>query len=282
MDRRQFIAAAALTAAGCGGGWGDATIQMPAVLRSDLQFTYYLSLPGQMEKTADHTSLFWHAQFYGLDQLETEMQGRPHGLVLDCAPQLFIRSDKAALSPRAAADLHAFFADMSARGLLQRVRYLVPMDEPNLFCASEGDLRRAMDVMKAEAALWPELSGVQYACIYGEYADKLWCLDQFDLVGVDNYEQRSEILTRGAHAELMRALLPHQQVMVIPGAAYRQDPAPFVAYAHSEPRCWGVVPFLWCHVPGSVDQYGGLALEKQDAAAQARYRAAGMLTLNKA
>lgn len=176
---------------------------------------------------------------------------------------------------------HRVAFDMVPRHVVEELRYLIPMDEPNLFCASEGDLKSAMDTLKSVASAYAELKGVQYMCIYGARADRLWCLDQFDIVGVDNYDQKSEILTRGAHADLMRALLPHQQVMVIPGAAYGQDPAPFLAYAHSEPRVWGVVPFIWCHVSASADKENWLGLEKQDAAAQERYRQAGMVTLNR-
>ncbi len=282
INRRNFIAISALALAGCGGGsWGEIVIAMPAVLRTDLHYVYYLSLPGQTARVADHTDLVWHAQFYGLDQLEDELRGRPHGLVLDCAAQLFPwnNGSRSKLSAVAQNTLRSLFLDMRSRGLLSRVKYLTPMDEPNLFCASAADLQAGMNILKGLASEFPELSGVKYTCIYGSNANNLWCLNEFDVVGVDNYDQRSEILTKGAHADLMRALLPHQQAMLIPGAAYKQDPAPFVAYAHTEPRCWGVVPFIWCHVPASADKEGWVGLEKQDAAAQEHYRKAGLLTL---
>lgn len=284
LDRRKFITAAAIAISGCGGSswWEDVHIPMPEVLRTDLNYCYYLSLPGQMGKTADHTSLLWHGQFYSLDALEVELQGHDQRMVLDCALQLVHRaSNGRALSPTAEPDLRAFFTDMRARGLLSRVAYLTPMDEPNLFAASESDVVQSMAVLKRVAAEFQELAGVKYICIYGENAERLWALPEFDVVGIDNYKQRSSVLTTGAHADLMRHLLPHQQVMVLPGAAYGQDPTPFVAYAHSEPRCWGVVPFIWCHVPESADKEGWKGLEKQDAAAQERYRSAGLLTLNR-
>lgn len=262
--------------------WRDISIPMPSVLRDDLHYCYYLSLPGQMAETADHTSLLWHGQFYSPEKLQAELSGRPHGMVLDCAPQLFRREpgSNSVVSPSARDDLTEFFTDLRSRGLLDRVKYLVPMDEPNLFCASEHDLKWALEVLKSVASEFPELSGVRYMCIYGERKQSWWCLGEFDVVGVDAYAQKSEVLTRGAHADLMRALLPHQQAMIIPGAAYGQDPAPFIAYAHTEPRVWGVVPFIWCHVPASADKEGWTGLERQDEAAQERYRSAGLLTLN--
>ena len=260
--------------------WRDISIPMPSVLRDDLHYCYYLSLPGQMAATADHTSLLWHVQFYGLDQLASELSGHPHGMVLDCAPQLFRREGgKSHVSDDAAVHLRLLFSQLRDRGLLHRVKYLVPMDEPNLFCASEHDLKLAMDALKSVVAEFHELSGVRYMCIYGDRKQSWWCLDQFDVVGVDAYEQKSEVLTRGAHADLMRSLLPHQQAMVIPGAAYGQDPAPFIAYGHSEPRCWGIVPFIWAHVPESADKERWTGLSRRSAEDQERYRAAGLAAL---
>ena len=260
--------------------WRDISIPMPSVLRDDLHYCYYLSLPGQIAATADHTSLLWHGQFYGLDQLASELSGHPHGMVLDCAPQLFTRRDgKSYLAGDAAEQLRLLFSRLRDRGLLDRVRYLVPMDEPNLFCASERELAKAMDALKSVASEHPELQTAQYMCIYAESKQTWWCLDRFDVVGVDSYAQKSEVLTTGAHADLMRVLLSHQKAMVIPGAAYGQDPAPFVAYAHTEPRCWGVVPFLWAHVPESADKERWTGLSRRSAEDQERYRAAGLATL---
>lgn len=265
----------------CGGkdNFSDVIIALPPVLRSDLNYVYYLSTPGQTEKVKDHTNLVWHAQFYDNNLLEQELKGNNFDLVLDCAMQLFKRTDNS-VSMTAREDLHLYFTDLSNRGLLQRVKYLTPMDEPNFFVKSEEDLRAALQILKEEAKKWTVLSDVKYICIYGSN-NNFMALEEFDIVGIDDYPQKSEVLTVGSHAELMRALLPHQQVMVIPGAAYGQDPAAFVAYAHSTPQVWGVVPFIWAHVPASADKEGWVGLENQSEEAKEVYRNAGLLTLNK-
>lgn len=284
MDRRQFLAATGLTLAGCGGGgWGDATIPLPPVLRTDLQFGYYFSLAGQMAATKDHTSFYWWVQWEGIDVLASELALGPQDVVVDCAPQLMRPTgvdSRKALAPNAEPAIRSLFAELRALGLLSRVKYLTPMDEPNLFADSEADLIGAMSILKRVAAEFSELAGVKYICIYGSEAVRLYGLDQFDIVGIDNYKQQSEVLTKGAHADLMTKILPGQQVMVIPGAAYYQDPAPFVAYAHAEPRCWGVVPFIWAHVPASADREGWKGLSVQGPEEQERYRKAGLQTLN--
>lgn len=267
---------------GCGGGgYSDITIPMPAVLRKDLHFVYYLSVPGQTAKVKDHTSLIWHAQFYSNAELEIEASGNDLNLVLDCATQLFNKGFPAVSSLTAADDLHNYFVDLNNRSLLQRVRYLVVMDEPNIFALSEEELLKATRILKAEAAKWECLQGVQYICIYGGRGGNYPGLSEFDIVGIDNYDQKAEVLTKGAHADLMRNITPNQKVLVIPGAAYEQDPAAFVAYAHTEPKCWGVVPFLWAHIPESADKEGWTGLSKQTTENQERYRKAGMLTLNR-
>lgn len=279
MKRRQFLAIAAAAALpACGGISHEVEIPLPDVRRTDLRFGYYLSVPGQMEATAGHTNVFWHAQFYDSQTLAHEIEDTTHEVVLDCAPQVM---PGRRLASDAAESLRAYFLELRELGVLPRVKYLTPMDEPNLFAHSGAEVQAAMDAMRTVAGEFPELVGVRYICIYGEKVKNLWCFEQFDIVGIDNYSQRSAILTQGVHAELMQRLLPHQQVLVLPGAAYGQDPAAFVAYAHSEPRCWGVVPFIWAHVPASADKEGWTGLSRQSLEAQKVYHSAGLVTLNR-
>lgn len=264
--------------------WKDIDIPMPAERRNDLRYGYYLSLPGEMNETGDHTNLFWHAQFYGTQQLAIEMGGRTHELVIDCGPNLFVKENgakKASLAPDAREKLVRYFEELKSFNLLHRVNYLVPMDEPNFFCVSEDHLRSAVNIMKDVASTYPELNNVKYVCIYGSDTSKLWCIELFDIVGIDNYGQKSEVLTRGDHATLMKHILPGQQVLILPGAAYGQNPDSFVAYAHSTPQVWGVVPFIWAHVPASADVEHWTGLSKRSEAEKDVYRNAGLVTMNR-
>lgn len=284
VNRRKLISLMVLSTfilPSCGGSsdFKDITIPLPSVLRDDLIYCYYLSTPGQTAKVKDHTNLVWHAQFYDNNLLEQELKDNNFDLVLDCNTQLFKHPDNS-VSMTAREDLHLYFTDLNNRGLLQRVKYLTPMDEPNFFVKSEEDLRAALQVLKEEAKKWPVLVDVKYICIYGSNSNFM-ALEEFDIVGIDNYAQKSEVLTKGSHAELMQAILPHQQVMVLPGAAYGQNPEAFIAYAHSTPQVWGVVPFIWAHIPASADKEGWVGLENQSEEAKDIYRKAGLLTLNK-
>lgn len=286
MKRREFLAASSLALTGCGGafGWGDVTIPMPAVLRTDLQYGYYFSLAGQMAATKDHTSVYFWPQWTSIETLASELAQGPQDVMMDCAPQLMRptgKDSRKALAPDAETALRTRFTELRNAGLLSRVKYLTPSDESNLFADSEADALGALAILKRVASEFTELSGVKYFAIYGSKAENLHGLEQYDIVGIDNYEQQSEVLTKGAHADLMRKLYPHQQVMVIPGAAYYQDPQPFVAYAHTEPRCWGVLPFIWAHVPESADKEGWKGLSVQGPEERERYRQAGLLTFNR-
>lgn len=286
MKRRSLLIAAGTSVlSACGGSSGqDNIIPMPPTLRTDLHNVYYLGLAGQLDQTGDHTSLFWHAQWFDLARLAADLaKHHRHDLVLDCGAQLFSwqsASKKYRFLPDAQSRLASLFGQMRALGILQRVKYIVPGDEPNLNCESEADVHLAVDAIEAEIVRWPELAGVKLTCIYADWDTGWWALNRFAVVGVDNYSQGSGVLVGdGAHARLVRALQPGQRTMIIPGAAFGQDPAPFVAYAHSNPQVEMVVPFLWSHVQQDVESWVGL--ERQSPENQERYRRAGLTVLNR-
>lgn len=85
----------------------------------------------------------------------------------------------------------------------------------------------------------------------------------------------------GTRDASMWAITPNQQVLILPGAAFGQDPSAFIAYAHSTPQVWGVVPFIWAHIPASADKEGWTGLVNRSIDDQNQYRNAGLLTLNK-
>ena len=275
--------------------WPDVVIPMPATLRTDLHNVYYIGLDGQLDQYGDHVSLFWFTQWFPLDSLAAMLARYPGiDLIIDVAPQVLPprwadENREYRLPPVHAVDarqqLAGLFGRMRAAGIIHRVRYIVPMDEPNLFCNSEADLRGAVRDIKAEIAAWPELAGVKMTCIYGGdgKSHPFWCLDEFDIVGIDNYSQRSGVLVGdGAHARLLRELRQGQRTMIIPGPAYGQDPAPFVAYAHSHPeQVEMVVPFIWSHVSESADKEGWVGLERRTAAERELWRQAGKTILNR-
>lgn len=260
----------------------DVPIPMPDTLRAGIEYVYYLAWADHVDATADHTSLIWWApNEFDIYELIKALEKHPHlNVVMDVASRLmpYLKGRHARFhDPQA--DLAAWFQVLRDHGVLHRVRYLVPLDEPNAFAASEAELLKAVRHLKAEAARWHELAGVRHICIYADVGTGWWCLDEFDIAGVDHYEQRSQVLVGdGASARLQQALAPHQQLALVPGAGYGQDPDPFVAFAHATPQVWGVVPFIWLAKPND-EGWTGLAGRPVDE--QERYRQAGLLTLNR-
>jgi hypothetical protein len=127
---------------------------------------------------------------------------------------------------------------------LKHVRYLYPIDEPNNTVQREDVLRSAIAIVFEAASQFIELRGVRLACIYA--ADKPFiCSDAYALIGFDDYDMRSHVLVSDKYKALKASLKPGQQIMIIPGGAYGQDPQPFIDFAQGNAEVGAIIPFLW-------------------------------------
>ena len=89
-----------------------------------------------------------------------------------------------------------------------------------------------------------ELRGVRLACVYA--ADKPFiCQELFALVGFDDYDMKSHVLVSDKYKQLKASLRPGQQIMIIPGGCYGQDPKPFIDFAQANAEVGAIVCFLW-------------------------------------
>jgi hypothetical protein len=139
------------------------------------------------------------------------------------------------------------------------------MDEPNLFCKDEQNHLEAIQIVKSVRKMFYELKDSKLAVLYAGGGN--WMnIKEFDVVGVDNYEQKSQSLTKGDHADLVKAKLPHQKTFIVPGPAFGHAADPWVAYALLHPEeVEAVVPFIWFDDANHKDtNYTGLeALPKE-------------------
>lgn len=255
--------------------WGDIDIQLPVVLRNDLLFGYYGSVERTWQQVKDNVNLYWYFNFYPQEQFIEEIrQARPEmKFVVDIAPHLTERvqveegKTKLICSKDAEENLRAFFLKMQDAGVLHRFTYLYPVDEPQLNMYDAQEHLKMLEVAKKVAAEFPELKNVRWLVIYVAKRD-FWNIDHYDVVGVDQYEQKSEILTNGEHARLLKVKLPHQKTILVPGCGFGQNPDPFVAYAHSYSNEVEIVaPFLWFEFtdPKNKDaDFTGLENAKED------------------
>lgn len=215
--------------------------------RADLLFGYYGCADEQANETLDHVNLFWEHQVDGVDKASQNILLMSRTTVLDLSAQMFTRTgDKGPFTLRDDALVHvmALFQHLSATGALKYVKFLCPIDEPNNTVANETVLLAAIKVVFDAASQFIELRGVRLACIYA--ADKPFiCQELFALVGFDDYDMKSHVLVSHKYLTLVESLRPGQQIMLVPGGCYGQDPAPFVNFAQANAEVGAIVCFLW-------------------------------------
>ena len=259
----------------------DIDIPAPDTLRTDLLYGYYGTYVGngqdQVEETRSHVNLVWLWDFLDPQSAAVILSRMPGCFgVLDCASYLFERRD-GRLQPRSDAEarLIGVFQHLRDAGMLNRVKMLVPVDEPNLSKTNLTDtLPWAAELMRLVAAEFAELEGVLLGCIYLG-GKPMPHLELWDVVGFDLYNQRSGIFAPGGHyARMLKKLRPGQRTMILPGgySNTQQDPTPFVNFAHGNPEVLIVLPFLWATVPWADDVDKGI---RDIPAMRAAYEAAG-------
>jgi len=183
---------------------GDIEIPAPGTPRTDLFFGYYGCETGQAAEVKSHTNLHWECQFNGAERAADDILTMGCFTVLDVAPQMFERiadsGKNHALRKDAASRLYQLFDYLSKRGALEYVKVLTPLDEPNTNCRSPQDLSDACQILRHAASNYPELIEVKLGCIYAAKPESFTCIEQFDWVGVDDYDEKSQIFVNGTYA----------------------------------------------------------------------------------
>lgn len=216
--------------------------------RKDLLFGYYGCTGDQVAETKDHVNLHWECFWGGLDKAIADIRAANMTTVLDLGgPTL---SDYGTMPrtirPDAEAQLRSLFDRLQSEGVLHLAKYLLPSDEPNL--PENGSVHLLPEIMaliRRVALSYPTLDFAQYGCIY--YSDlPMDHIELFDVVGFDQYEEKSGIFAPGAMYERMKKRLrPDQKTWLVPGATFGQDPQPFLNFANNNDEVLGIIPFLW-------------------------------------
>jgi hypothetical protein len=258
----------------------DIVVPEPETKRSDLRYGYYSTFGNQIAEVKDHTNLMWTCFWYedgGEDKAITDMRSFGGDIVVDLIAYLFQSLKPGMLYPEAENRVRKLFDRMRTEGLLQQVKLIVPVDEPNLpetdACAV---LPECVSILRRVVADYTELNGVMIGCNY--YSGRPKChTNLFDLVSYDNYGAKSGILAPGGEYEQFRATLrPDQKTMLIPGGYRGQDPVPFVNYAQRNPEIWAVVPFIYWAPTGNKENLTSI----RELPVKAAYIAAGKSIIN--
>ena len=282
----------------------DIALAIPETRRSDLIYGFYSSLTGTYEAVKDQVNLFWHSNFLdgGDEEFINILKSTNHKVVFDLARFLTVQKDvtpwykellmklkivknkkkfKGVYNPEGETALRAYFQWLKDLGVLHKISYLYPKDEPNLFVLNPEEHLKMIQVTKRLRSEFSELANARIACIYGN-GKPYWNLAEHDVVGVDDYGQKSQILTIGAHAKLVQEKAPHQRTMLIPGPSFGHKPDPWVAYALLNPEeVEMVIPFVWFDNVNHKDTaYTGLEAMPEDFKAQ--WKHAADICLNRA
>lgn len=247
-----------------------------------MKIGYYLTLPGQIEQTQDHVSLFWLDTQGRLPQQEmARATTLGKAVVIDMQGCLF-GPDKTIL-PDATERVQSLRTYIKLHGSLSAVEVLVPCDEPNL---PERDVQALIpEAVRILRDAWPE---ARLLCNY--YNDGVFeHMELFDDVGFDDYDggfgvclpprwwERIKLffggfVRRGSYLRFAERLRPDQRSFLIPGGTYGERPERWLEFAKTRPEVWAIVPFLWA---SNVDGSDMLGIRSQPEVRSA-YIAAGL------
>ena len=237
-----------------------------------MKIGYYLTLPGQIEETQDHVSLFWLDTQGRLPQQEmARATTLGKAVVIDMAGCLFNGNATDKLRPDATERVQSLRTYIKLHGDLSAVKVLVPRDEPNL---PETDVQALIpEAVRILRDAWPE---AQVGCIY--YNDGRFQQHHlFDVLGFDDYDggfgifqaprwyERIKLffggfVRRGSYLRFAELLRPDQKTWLIPGGSYGERPERWVEFAKTRPEVWAIVPFLAAsnvdgsNIPGILSQ----------------------------
>jgi hypothetical protein len=212
---------------------------LPPVLRNDLIYCYYGSVPSQLEETKDHVTHHfvtnWHGSIsYGEQILAAVYAGKK--VILGAW----------AISQE---EFTSLILNLKHYGRYNALDIIYPWDEPNLDGVDLVELKARIRWMRQ---LCPDK---KFACIYADNG-RYPLIEQFDYVGVDNYDKKERILTDSTYTCL--PITEQQKLILVPGGweYSNQDPDKFDLYAQWVAKVGIVMPFVWFDCAGQTTYLG--------------------------
>ena len=230
--------------------------------RKGLFVGYYGGMHDQAEKTKGYINVWWECQFQGHVKSADNIVMAGVATVISLGPQLFERFQQGGrnhrLHPNAEQQLTEYFEYLRSRDALQFVKAVTPFDEPNTNVIDADSLRESVMIIHRVAAKFSELNGLKLAIIYAA-KPKYWdCIELFDFVGVDDYEELSGFLVSDVYKEIKALLRPDQKMIILPGGAFGQDLIPFIRFAHGNEEVGAILAFTWLDPIVEADKWIGL------------------------
>jgi hypothetical protein len=214
----------------------------PERLRTDLEFWFYGMQPGDLDATNGSITLAHESLWFGgLDAAIDSMIKHQKPTILTAQEILF---DGKSLRSDAGPRMEAAVRKLRSAGVAHLVKYVYVADEPDGVGISNEDMLKAEYIAKAAFLQFdvPVKTMVTYS------TKKTYPgISHIDIVGIDDYGQGSGILKSSLFKDFVSRLADQQQFYLVPGGAnpWKQHPEAFVRYAHANPKCFGIMAFLW-------------------------------------
>lgn len=225
-------------------------VDIPAApARKDLFYGYYATDQNSVEQTKDHINLLWENQFGTTDTVVENIAKTKLFTILDLNPQLFKRiadsGKNYVYNENAEVLLYTLFKFLQDKNVLQYVKAFSPIDEPNINVATPADLQKAIHAISNVAMNFPELEGYKLVCIYAAKPQSYTLNEQFDWIGFNDYDNKSQIFINGQYQYLKSILREGQRSIIMPGGAFGQNITPFINFANGNAEVAAIVPFVW-------------------------------------
>ena len=242
----------------------DIVVPTEGVLKPDMLFGYYGTYGLQAKDTRGYINLLWESQFEGQEKAIQNILDARVFTVLDLGPQCFVKFTESGRNHKLRDNFEQYvydlFKSLKENNALGYIKALVIMDEPNTNVVSEAEFRVAINTVRNIASKFHELQDVKLAVIYADKPVEYWCIEEFDYVGVDDYDVKSQILVNGTYGGIKSRLKPGAKTILLPGGAFGQDLTPFWNFAHAleNSEVGMIVAFTWLDPMSPADKWVGL------------------------
>lgn len=201
--------------------------------QQDYIYCYYGSLGNQLDETKDHVNLF-HVTPWNGDVIQDIQSAKAAGLPV-------------MLTPPDINNIPILLQKLQELDLLSSVKYLYLVDEPNINPAPN------IRAIKSQVKQFTE---VKYAVIYSGNNDNYIDLEEYDLVGVDDYGSGADVLNTKV-LDLRKRLNDGQKLILVPGGASpcKTDPSPFFDRAREDDKVAMVCAFAYFDPPTPTPEF---------------------------
>ena len=218
----------------------------PKTLRNDLLYGYYGRNDNQCIETAGAVNLAIEMLWDGIDATIKRIRRQPVQTILGVTSACWIDNKKPRSESEAKVILRDILDKLRSEGVIDKVIGFYPIDEPDLWGASDADVKSVCKMIRSVCKDYPDLGGTLMVCCYSK-SGVFPGLSEFDWVGVDDYPEDSNMLVGAPFLDLRSSLREDQRIFLIPGGCdpFRNNPEAFRRFAHSDPKVVAIIPFLW-------------------------------------